>query len=182
MPETQRNSSSPTYGPCMCNGNSPRRAAVLLLTLVDIEMYPLEADTVRLSAVVCLCSVLLCVPCVCVCECVLEKESKHWSSQLHVPCWRASNFALLQSSERVIEVEVINVNAKAEADIDRSSRAAAAAKVSNRSTTMAAATSTATAAAWANSDSVSASALWFMLVKCIRDRSKQTAENQWERD
>lgn len=67
MPETQRNSSSSPYGPCMCNGNSPRRAAVLLLTLVDIEMYPLEADTVRLSAVVCLCSVLLCVPCVCVC-------------------------------------------------------------------------------------------------------------------
>lgn len=81
-----------------------------------------------------------------VCVCVLEKENKYCSRQLHVPCRRASNFASLQSSERAIEVEVINANAKAEADIDRSSRAAAAAKVANRATTTAIATATSTAA------------------------------------
>lgn len=69
MPETQRSARSSPFAPCMCIANSPRRATVLLLTLVDIEMYPLEADTVRLSAVVCLCCALLCYVCCVVCVC-----------------------------------------------------------------------------------------------------------------
>lgn len=80
MPDTQRNARSSPLAPCMCNPNCPRRATVLLLTLVDIEMYPLEADTVRLSAVVCLCCVVLCVLC---CMCVLEKEKQHHHQTLN---------------------------------------------------------------------------------------------------
>lgn len=101
MPETQRNLSSSPYGPCMCNGNSPRRAAVLLLTLVDIEMYPLEADTVRLSAVVCLlvCSVLLCVPCVCVCAWVCARKGEQTLKQ-PTPCAMLTRLQLCLTPEK----------------------------------------------------------------------------------